>query len=188
LEQRILADGIVLPGNILNVGSFLNQMIDTQLLAEMGQEVARLYQDAGITKVLTIEASGIPLAVASAHALGVPAIFAKKGSATNVSADVLSAEVYSYTHRQTYHIVVNANYLGPDDVVLLVDDFLANGKALMGLTEIVRQSGAKLAGAAIAIEKGFQDGGKDLREAGVRVESLAIVESMTDNSLTFREQ
>ena len=186
LEERILADGKILPGNILNVGHFLNQQIDTQLMGAMGEEVARLYAGEGVTKVLTVEASGIAFAYAIARAMGLPMVFAKKGSAANVAGDVYGAEVYSYTHRQSYQIVVSNDLISKDDVVLLADDFLANGKALEGLVEIVQQAGARLAGAAIAIEKGFQQGGADLRAQGVRVDSLAIVDSMTDDSLTFR--
>ena len=185
LEQRILQDGIVLPGNVLNVGAFLNQTVDTKLLTEMGEEVARLFVGEGITKVLTVEASGIPLAFAVGCALEVPMIFAKKNSAANVSGEVLSAQVYSYTHRQSYNIVVNAAYITADDVILLVDDFLANGKALEGLVDIVEQASARLVGAAVGIEKGFQCGGRNLRERGIRVESLAIIASMTNDSLTF---
>lgn len=188
LEERILKDGIVLPGNILNVGTFLNQTIDPKLMNAMGEEVARLYADAGVTKVLTVEASGIAVAFAVAQAIGVPMVFAKKGSAANVAGNVYSAEVYSYTHRTSFQIVVNAEYISADDTVLLVDDFLANGKALQGLVQIVEQARATLAGAAIAIEKGFQQGGADLRATGVRVESLAIIDSMTNDSLTFRDQ
>ena len=188
LEEKILREGTVLPGHILKVGSFLNQQLDVPFLMEMGQEIARLFADSGITKVLTIEASGIAVAVAAAAALGTPAVFAKKHKSGNVSGDVLTTTVHSYTHNTDYEIMVSREYISPTDRVLLVDDFLANGKALVGLAELVKQAGAETVGSAVAIEKGFQKGGDALREAGLRVESLAIVESMSDTSLTFRAQ
>lgn len=188
LEERILKEGLVLPGEVLKVGSFLNQQIDTKLLMDMGKETARLFEDAGVTKVLTLEASGIALAVAAGMAMGVPAVFAKKHASINMSDKVYTSSVYSYTHQKTYEIVVSADYVTADDTVLIVDDFLAKGSALAGLIDIVNKAGAKLAGCAIAIEKGFQGGGDKLREQGVRVESLAIIDSMSDDSLTFRAQ
>ncbi len=188
LEEKILQEGTVLPGHILKVGSFLNQQLDVAFLMEMGQEIARLFGDSGVTKVLTIEASGIAIAVAAAAALGTPAVFAKKHKTGNVSGDVLTTTVHSYTHNTDYEIMVSREYISPTDRVLLVDDFLANGKALCGLAELVAQAGAQTVGAAVAIEKGFQQGGDALRATGMRVESLAIVESMSDTSLTFRAQ
>ncbi len=188
LEEKILREGTVLPGHILKVGSFLNQQLDVTFLMEMGEEIARLFQDCGVTKVLTIEASGIAIAVAAAAALGTPAVFAKKHKTGNVSGDVLTTTVHSYTHNTDYQIMVSREYISPTDRVLLVDDFLANGKALCGLAELVTQAGAETVGAAVAIEKGFQQGGDTLRATGLRVESLAIVESMNDTSLTFRAQ
>jgi len=188
LEDKILSEGLVLPGEILKVGSFLNQQIDTTLLMDMGSEIARLYKDSGITKVLTIESSGIAVAFAAGFKLGVPVVFAKKHASINLSDDVITSEVYSYTHQKTYTVVIGSEYLGPDDTVLIVDDFLAKGNAIKGLIEITNKAGAKLAGAAIAIEKGFQGGGDALRAQGIRVESLAIVDSMSDDSLTFRRQ
>ncbi len=186
MEEKILAEGKVLPGGILKVGSFLNQMIDTDLLKEVGQEIARLYEGCGVTKILTIESSGIAIAAVAGMAMGVPVVFAKKHKSSNVDGSVYKAEVYSYTHGTSYTVVVGSDYLRKEDTVLLVDDFLANGKALNGLAELVQQAGAKLAGAAIAIEKGFQGGGDALRAKGVRVESLAIVESMSDTTIAFR--
>jgi len=188
LEEKILQEGTVLPGHILKVGSFLNQQLDVAFLMEMGREIARLFGDSGVTKVLTIEASGIAIAVAAAAALETPAVFAKKHKTGNVSGDVLTTTVHSYTHNTDYEIVVSREYISPTDRVLLVDDFLANGKALCGLAELVTQAGAETVGAAVAIEKGFQQGGDALRATGLRVESLAIVESMSDTSLTFRAQ
>jgi len=188
LEQRILAEGQILPGEVLKVGSFLNQQIDTKLIKEMGEEIAGLFSCNNVTKVLTIESSGIAIAFAAGVALGVPVVFAKKHSTSNLSRDVLSSKVFSYTHQQTYDVVVSADYITDKDTVLIVDDFLAKGNALNGLIEIVGKAGAELAGCAIAIEKGFQGGGDSLRAKGIRVESLAIIDSMTDDSLVFRKQ
>ncbi len=188
LEEKILREGTVLPGHILKVGSFLNQQLDVPFLMEMGHEIARLFADCGVTKVLTVEASGIAIAVAAAAAMGTPAVFAKKHKSSNLSGDALTTTVHSYTHNTDYEITVSREYISPEDRVLLVDDFLANGKALIGLAELVQQAGATTVGAAVAIEKGFQKGGDSLRETGLRVESLAIVESMSDSSLTFRAE
>ena len=156
MEQKILREGKVLPGGILKVGSFLNQQIDTAFLREIGFEVARLFEDSGVTKILTIESSGIAIAASVGMAMGVPLVFAKKHKTSNVDGSVYSTVVHSYTHGTDYTIVVSSEYLTKDDRVLLVDDFLANGKALIGLTDLVRQAGATTVGAAIAIEKGFQ--------------------------------
>ena len=188
LEQRILTEGQILPGEVLKVGSFLNQQIDTKLLKEMGDEVARLFSSNNVTKVLTIESSGIALAYAAAVSLGVPMVFAKKHKSSNLAGNILTSKVFSYTHQQTYDIMVSGDYIKSDDVILIVDDFLAMGNALNGLIDITGQAGAKLAGCAIAIEKGFQGGGDALRAKGIRVESLAIIEKMTDDSLEFRPQ
>ena len=186
LEQRILTEGRVLPGEVLKVGSFLNQQIDTKLLKEMGDEVARLFSQSNVTKVLTIESSGIALAYAAAVSLGVPMVFAKKHKSSNLAGSILTSKVFSYTHQQTYDIMVSADYINSGDNILIIDDFLAMGNALNGLIDIVGQAGASLAGCAIAIEKGFQGGGDALRAKGIRVESLAIIEKMTDDSLEFR--
>ena len=188
LEQRILTEGQVLPGEVLKVGSFLNQQIDTKLLKDMGDEVARLFKSNNVTKVLTIESSGIALAYAAAVSLGVPMVFAKKHKSSNLAGNILTSKVFSYTHQQTYDIMVSGDYIRSDDTILIVDDFLAMGNALNGLIDITSQAGAKLAGCAIAIEKGFQGGGDALRAKGIRVESLAIIEKMTDDSLEFRPQ
>ena len=187
LEQRILEEGKILPGEVLKVGSFLNQQIDTTLLKDMGDEIARLYEHDGVTKILTIESSGIAIAFAAGLSMGLPVVFAKKHSSLNVSGNILTSKVFSYTHQQTYDIVVSGDYITGNDTVLIVDDFLAKGNALTGLIDIVGQAGAKLAGCAIAIEKGFQGGGDELRAKGIRIESLAIVEKMTDDSLEFRQ-
>ena len=172
----------------MKVGSFLNQQIDTLLLKDMGDEIARLFQSNNVTKVLTIESSGIAIAYAAALSLGVPVVFAKKHKSSNLSGNILTSKVFSYTHQQTYDIMVSGDYIKKDDTILIVDDFLAMGNALNGLIEIVDKAGAKLAGCAIAIEKGFQGGGDALRAKGIKVESLAIIDKMTDDSLEFRPQ
>ncbi len=190
LQQRILSDGKVLPGGILKVGSFLNQQIDTEFLGKIGREIAELFAGCGVTKVLTIESSGIAIAAAAGMAMHVPLVFAKKHKTSNVDGSTYSAVVHSYTHNTDYTVVVSSDYLLPEDRVLLVDDFLANGKALLGLIDLVNQAGATLIGAACAIEKGFQGGGDALRAQGIRVESLAIVDAMDPETgtITFREQ
>ena len=176
----------MLPGGILKVGSFLNQQIDTEFLEKIGREIAELFAGCGVTKVLTIESSGIAIAAAAGMAMHVPLVFAKKHKTSNVDGSTYSAVVHSYTHNTDYTVVVSSDYLLPQDRVLLVDDFLANGKALLGLIDLVNQAGATLVGAACAIEKGFQGGGDTLRAKGVRVESLAIIDSMSDTEITFR--
>ncbi|MCR5592500.1 MAG: xanthine phosphoribosyltransferase [Saccharofermentans sp.] len=186
LEQKILNEGEILPGGILKLGSFLNQQVDTDFMTLMAKEGAKLYEGCGITKVLTVEASGISLAFAVAQQLHVPMLFAKKYGASNITGDLYKASVYSFTHKQTFDIVVSKKYLTSEDNVLICDDFLAKGNALNGLIHIVEQSGASLEGALIAVEKSFQGGGDLLREEGVRVESLAIIESMDDEVIEFR--
>jgi len=185
LEEKILKEGTVLPGNILKVASFLNHQLDVDFLMEMGKEIARLYDGAGVNKILTVETSGIAIAMAAAAAMHVPVVFAKKHKSGNLSGEMYQTVVHSYTHGVDYTIVVSRDFLGEKDNVLIVDDFLANGKALNGLIDIVGQAGAKVIGCSCAIEKGFQGGGDALREQGVRVDSLAIVEAMSDDSLTF---
>ncbi len=186
LEKKILEEGSILPGGIIKVSSFLNQNIDTAFLMEIGKEITSIYAKEKIDKILTIESSGIAIAVATAMQMGVPVLFAKKHKSSNISGKVLTASVHSYTHNNDYTAVVSAEFIKPGENILLVDDFLANGAALEGLISIVRQAKANVVGAAIAIEKGFQDGGKRIRAMGVRVDSLAIVESITDNSVTFK--
>lgn len=187
LEDKILTCGTVLPGNILKVDSFLNHQIDVKLLNELGKEFYRLFSSYNITKILTVEASGIAIACAAAPYFDVPVVFAKKGSHKNVGNDVYTAEVFSFTKDITYTVAVSKKYLSPEDNILIIDDFLANGQAVLGLKKIVEEAGASLKGVGIAIEKGFQDGGKKLREAGIKVKSLAIVDSMSDDSIEFRE-
>lgn len=192
LKERIRKDGLVLPGNILKVSSFLNHQIDVDLLDKMGEEFARRYQGIPITRILTIEASGIAVACAVArhfkyNGKSVPVVFAKKHKSGNVPDDCLITPVHSYTHGKTYDVMVSKQYLRPEDTVLLIDDFLANGSALSGLINLVEGAGAKLAGAGIVIEKGFQTGGQLLREEGIRIESLAIVDSMDpETGVVFR--
>lgn len=189
LEQRIIKDGVVKKGNVLKVDSFLNHQIDIELYSEIGAEFARLYKDCDVTKILTIEASGIGIACVTAQSFNnVPVVFAKKNKTTNISDDVYSSKVVSFTHGREYEIVVSKSYIKPEDRILIIDDFLANGKALEGLIKIINQAGATVVGAGIVIEKGFQLGGENLRKQGVRVESLAIVESMNDETgeIVFR--
>ena len=186
LEDRIVNEGTVLDGGILKVGSFLNQQLDVDFLMEMGEEVKRIYADSKVTKILTIESSGIAIAVAVGAVMHLPVVFAKKGRSDNVSGEVYSTIIHSYTHNTDYNVIVAKEYLSPDDHILIIDDFLANGKALEGLIDIISQAGAKLVGTTCAIEKGFQGGGDRLRNKGIRVESLAIVDDMSNGSLKFR--
>lgn len=188
LEEKILKEGKVLPGNILKVGSFLNHQLDVDFIMEMGKEIARLFENSDVTKILTIETSGIAIAVGAAAAMHIPVVFAKKNKTSNISGDVYKTVVHSYTHGTDYTVVVEKDYLKKGDNILIVDDFLANGKALAGLFDIISQSGATAAGAACAIEKGFQRGGDQLRAEGIRVESLAIIDSMEDGNIVFRAQ
>ena len=186
MEEMILREGKVLPGDILKVGSFLNQNIDTVLLGQMAEEIARLFKDQGVTKIVTIEASGIAIAAAAGIAMGVPVLFAKKHKTSNVDGSVYSTIVHSFTHNEDYNVVVSRDYLTSADKVLLVDDFLANGKALEGLMDLCNQAGAELVGIAIAIEKCFTGAGDKLRAQGIKLESLAMIESMSEDGITFR--
>ncbi len=188
LKERILRDGVVKAGNVLKVDSFLNHQMDVALFDKMGAEFYRRFADEGITKIVTVEASGIGIACLAALHFGVPVVFAKKTQTSNLDPDVYEAPVHSFTHNKDYVVRVSKKYLSAEDRILLIDDFLANGEALRGLSSIVEQAGATLCGAGIAIEKGFQDGGKQLRESGLRVESLAIIDSMEDGVIVFREE
>ena len=187
LEERIRKDGIVKPGNILKVDSFLNHQMDIPFINELGKEFKRRFADAPITKILTIEASGIGIACLVAQHFNVPVVFAKKAQSLNLDGEMYCTKVQSFTHKRVYDVILSKNFLSAEDHVLIIDDFLANGCALQGLMEIVKESGAVLEGAGIVIEKGFQNGGDSLREQGIRVESLAIVDSMTDDSVSFRK-
>ena len=189
LEEKILQDGVVKPGNVLKVDSFLNHQIDVQLVDEMAKEFKRRFAGKPINKVLTIEASGIAIACAVAREFGVPMVFAKKSKSVNLDGEMYVAEVESFTHKKTNKVVVAKKFLNPEDHVLIVDDFLANGCALQGLISIVDSADAVVEGLGIAIEKGFQEGGYRLRNLGYHLESLAIVESMDAETgiITFRE-
>ena len=187
LEERIRKDGIVKPGNILKVDSFLNHQMDIPFINELGKEFKRRFADAPITKILTIEASGIGIACLVAQHFNVPVVFEKKAQSLNLDGEMYCTKVQSFTHKRVYDVILSKKFLSADDHVLIIDDFLANGCALQGLMEIVKESGAVLEGAGIVIEKGFQNGGDSLREQGIRVESLAIVDSMTDDSVSFRK-
>ena len=190
MEQRIQQDGSVRPGNVLKVDNFLNHQLDVELLDHVGAEFYRLYKDAGINKILTIEASGIAIACMTARYFQVPVVFAKKAKSKNLDGELYTSTVKSFTYGKEYQVTMAQKFLNKDDKVLILDDFLADGKALDGLLDICQQAGCTVAGAGICIEKGFQPGGSRLRGAGVRVESLAIVESMDDvtGEITFRQQ
>ena len=185
LEEKILKDGVIKSGNVLKVDSFLNHQIDVPFIAKLGEEFKRIYADTHITKILTIEASGIGLASVAAMYFNVPIVFAKKSSGSNMDKDVYFTQIYSYTHNKVNEVVVSKRFINTDDHVLIMDDFLANGCALEGLIDIVRQAGATLEGVGIAVEKGFQGGGDKLRASGIRVESLAIIEKMDAQSKTI---
>ena len=186
LEARIRKDGKLFPGNILKVDSFLNHQMDIDLLNEIGKEFYRLFQDCGVNKILTIEASGIGIACITAQYFHCPVLFAKKTKTKNIAAAVYKTEVKSYTHGTTYDVIVSKEFLRKGDRVLIIDDFLAEGNALAGLVDLCRQAGAEVAGCGIAIEKAFQPGGARLRDAGVRVESLAMIDSMDGGEIKFR--
>ena len=182
LKDRIQQDGIVMEGNVLKVDSFLNHQMDVTLFNEIGKEFARRFAGCGVNKILTVEASGIGIACITAQHFNVPVVFAKKSKTKNIAGEVYTSRVVSYTHGREYDIMVSKRFLGPADRVLLIDDFLANGAALLGLAEIVEASGATLVGAGIVIEKGFQPGGKLVRDRGIRVESLAVIASMDEKN------
>ena len=188
IEERILKDGVIKPGNVLKVDSFLNHQIDVQLLDEIAAEFARRFSGSKITKVLTIETSGVAIACAVARLYGVPAVFAKKAKSINLDGEMYVAEVESFTHKKTNQVIVSKKYLSNEDRVLIVDDFLANGCALQGLISLVDAAGAEVVGCGIVIEKGFQEGGHRIRNLGFHLESLAIIESMDaeTGSITFR--
>ena len=178
LEERIREDGVVKEGNVLKVDSFLNHQMDIELFNEMGKEWARLFADRPVTKILTVEASGIGIACVAAQHFHVPVVFAKKTQSLNIDGEEYSTKIQSFTHKKIYDVIVSKKFIKPEDHILIIDDFLANGCALEGLLQIVEDAGATVEGIGIAVEKGFQKGGDLIREKGVRVESLAIVESM----------
>jgi len=186
LQDRIRAEGRVLPGNIIKVDGFLNHRVDTALMREMAKELKSLFDLNGLTAVLTVEASGIALATICAEEFGVPMVFAKKAKSDNIEGGLYKSDIYSYTYKKKVTLILASQWLGPNDKVLIVDDFLANGEALRGLVEIVEEAGATLLGIGVAIEKGFQPGGQKLREAGVHLESLAIIERADEHGIVFR--
>jgi xanthine phosphoribosyltransferase len=190
LEERIAKEGVVKAGNVLKVDSFLNHQMDIALIDEIGREFRRRFSGRPVTKVLTIESSGIAIAYPVAREFGVPLVFAKKSKSINIDGDMYVAEVESFTHGNKNQVIVSKKFLSPDDHVLIIDDFLANGCALRGLIYIVEDAGATVEGLGIAIEKGFQIGGSTMRELGYHLESLAIVDAMDEESgtITFREQ
>ena len=188
LEERIVKEGVVKPGNVRKVDSFLNHQMDIALMDQIGKEFQRRFRDAGVTKVLTIEASGIAIAYPVAREFGVPMVYAKKTKSINLDGELYVAEVTSYTHKENNRVIVSKKFLNPADKVLIIDDFLANGCALQGLISIVDEAEAEVVGLGVAIEKGFQPGGERLRNLGYRLESLAIVDSMDGETgaITFR--
>lgn len=188
LEDRIRKDGIIREGNVLKVDSFINHQMDIKLFEELAKEWKRLFADKKINKILTIEASGIGIAAIVAREFDVPVVFAKKSKSINLDDNNFSTKIQSFTHSKIYDVIVSKKFLSPEDHILIIDDFLANGCALLGLTNLVESAGATVEGIGIAIEKGFQQGGKIIREKGYQLESLAIVESMNaaDNTITFR--
>ena len=191
LEDRIRQDGVLKPGNVLKVDNFLNHQMDIALFDEMGKEWARRFAGKPINKILTIEASGIGIAaIVSRHFGNVPVVFAKKSKSINLEGDVYKTKIESFTHKKVYDVIVSKKYIGPEDHVLIIDDFLANGCALQGLIELVEEANATIEGIGIAIEKGFQQGGEIIRSKGIQLESLAIVDGIDDVSGTilFREQ
>ena len=188
LEERNRKDGVIKPGNVLKVDSFLNHQMDVELFDAMGAEFKRLFAENPINKILTIEASGIGIACVVAQHFHVPVVFAKKSQSINLDGESYITKVESFTHKRTYDVIVSKKYLNPEDHILIIDDFLANGCAVNGLIDLIRSAGATVEGVGIAIEKGFQEGGRLIREKGIHVESLAIVESMNDETgeIVFR--
>ena len=189
LEERIRKDGVVKAGNVLKVDSFLNHQMDVELFNEMGREFKRLFADRPINKILTIEASGIGIACIVAQHFQVPVVFAKKTQSINIDGEVYTTKIESFTHKRVYDVIVSKKYIGPEDHILIIDDLLANGCAVQGLINLIRDAGATVEGVGIAIEKGQQAGGRMLRDQGIRVESLAIIDSMDDaaGEIVFRQ-
>ncbi|MDD4571616.1 MAG: xanthine phosphoribosyltransferase [Clostridia bacterium] len=187
LKERIIKDGCVTGNNILRVDSFLNHQIDIVFYNEIGKEFYRLFQTAGVNKILTIEASGIGIACITAQYFNVPVVFAKKAKSENIADEFYTSRVESFTYKRPYDIIVSKKYLHKEDKILILDDFLANGQAMLGLLDVIRQAGAQLAGAGVVIEKGFQNGGKTLRGMGVNLHSLAIVKSMSEKGIVFED-
>ncbi len=187
-QDRIRAEGRVLPGNIIKVDGFLNHRVDTALMRDIAKEFKSRFDLSGLTAVLTVEASGIALATICAEEFGVPMVFAKKAKSDNIEGGLYKSDIYSYTYKKKVTLIVSSQWLGSDDKVIIIDDFLANGEALRGLVEIVQAADAELIGIGVAIEKGFQPGGQKLRDAGVHLESLAIIEKADESGIVFREE
>lgn len=187
LERAILEKGKVLNGGVLKVGAFLNNQIDVNLISAMGKDIYEKFKDCGVTKILTVEASGIAIAVITAQFFNCNTLFAKKSKTANVDGELYSSKCFSFTHKNENNLIVPKEYLNKNDTVLIVDDFLAHGEAVNSLTDIVKQSGAKLAGVSVAIEKGFQGGGDELRKKGINLYSLAIIDSMENGQVVFRK-
>lgn len=188
LEQRICREGRILPGDVVKVDGFLNHQVDPRFLGELADEFARHFDLEGVTKILTAEASGIALATVCAYRYGLPMVYAKKAKSDNLTDEVYCSQIQSYTYRKPVTLVCAKEWLGPQDRVLIIDDFLARGQALRGMLDIVKQAGAELAGIGIAVEKGFQHGGDALREAGIPVTSLAIIDRVDENGFQFRQE
>ena len=187
LKERILSEGRVLPGNIIKVDGFLNHKVDLKLMHAMAQEFSKLFDLEGLTAVLTIEASGIPLATVCAAELGVPLVFAKKSKSDNIEGGLYQSDIYSYTYKKSVTLLMSMQWLGSEDKVLIIDDFLANGEALRGIVDIADQAGAEVLGIGIAIEKGFQPGGQRIRDAGYNLKSLVIIDKADETGIVFRE-
>jgi len=187
LKDRIIAEGRILPGSIIKIDGFLNHRVDTGLMRAMAQEFVSLFDLDGLTAVLTIEASGIPLATTCAEELGVPLVFAKKAKSDNIEGGLYQCDIFSYTYKKKFTLLVSRQWLGAGDKVLIIDDFLANGEALRGIVDIVTQAGAEILGIGIAVEKGFQPGGQRMRDAGYNLKSLAIIDKADENGFVFRE-
>lgn len=188
LQQRIIREGRILPGNIVKVDGFLNHRVDAQFLGEIADEIARLFDISHVTKILTAEASGIPLATVCSYKFGVPMVFAKKAKSDNIEGGLYKSEIFSYTYKKKVTLICAQDWITSDDKVLIVDDFMAKGAAMRGLIDIVKMSGAELMGIACAIEKGFQHGGDQLREEGYPLKSLAIIDQADENGFVFRQQ
>lgn len=187
LQDRIVKDGKVLPGNIIKVDGFLNHRVDVSLLKAMADEFYNIFAEKKPTLIMTVEASGIALATVCAERFGIPLLFAKKAKSDNIEGGLYKSEIFSYTYKKTVNLIVSAEWLNADDKVLVIDDFLANGEALRGVIDIVHQAGAEVVGVGVAVEKGFQGGGQKLRDHGYDLHSLAIIESANENGIVFRE-
>ena len=187
LKKRIMEEGKILPGNIVKVDGFLNHRVDTELMEQIAEEFKKRFDTSKVTLVLTADASGIALATICARAMGVPMVFAKKAKSDNIEGGLYQSDIFSYTYKKKVTLLVSKDWISADDKVLIVDDFMANGEAMRGLCDIVKEAGAELVGIGIAVEKGFQHGGDRIREAGINIQSLAIIDSADENGFVFRE-